>query len=93
MSPSQRLTPLRPSVCVCWQPAIGEFVDYEFDAVGNMMGASVAVENLQSLNPRLWAYFASVAFKGNQVRRRMERGGGTRSSGLGWSGGERGGTW
>jgi hypothetical protein len=42
-------------------------VSYEFDAAGNMAGASVAVEQLQSLNPKLWAYFASVAFKGDQV--------------------------
>lgn len=42
-------------------------MSYEFDAAGNMAGASVAVEQLQSLNPKLWAYFASVAFKGNQV--------------------------
>jgi len=30
-------------------------------------GAAVAVEELEKLNPNLWAYFASVSFPGDQV--------------------------
>lgn len=42
-------------------------VEVSMDAAGVMQGASVAVESLQALNPHLWAYFASVVFRGSQT--------------------------
>jgi hypothetical protein len=36
----------------------------DLDAAGFMQGASVGIATLQSLNPHLWAYFASVKFVG-----------------------------